>query len=438
MWAKISGAIRDSDAKLLRFYLDQEPGLVYELNNNEETLLHHAARNADSETILELLSRGARADSSDDFDWSPMHEACRSNNEAAVAIFIATGIDLNMKTAKKDTPLHIAARHNAFSIMARLLAAGADKEATNKNGNTALHLAAQKGFIPAVDVLITAGANLRARNEIGLTPLHMTAIKGHFRCADILLSHGANPLQLDDTGKTFLEVAETCRNYFFKIQAKSRIDELAEESRQTTSDEADAIVNKAKLSDFFNDKVTNSESKTKSNCSKIVSSLVAGENTHSSVLGKITEHALWFAVFPMLLFLLWKGFATGTLPSIINLNLNIGSLADAASVNALFNMLIVFFVSHLLITTEQESLSALHFFKDIRETVHFRVTHLLLIEVFYASKLVMDQSFFTELAVFWVWFMILYVASYLVWWSNTHAETPKRSDNATEICYAHD
>lgn len=438
MWAKISGAIKDSDAKLLRFYLDQEPGLVYELNNNEETLLHHAARNSDSETIIELLRRGARADSSDDFDWSPLHEACRSNNEAAVALFIETGIDLNIKTVKKDTPLHIAARHNAFSIMARLLAAGADKEATNKNGNTALHLAAQKGFIPAVDVLMTAGANLRARNEIGLTPLHMTAIKGHFRCADILLTHGANPLQLDDTGKSFLEVAEACRNYFFIIQAKSRIEELAEESRQATSEETGAVVNKAKLSDFFNDKALNPDSKIKNSCNKIVSSLIAGENSHSTLLGKITEHALWFAVFPILLFLLWKGFETGALPSIINLNLNLGSLADTTSVNAIFNMLIVFFVSHLLITTEQESLSALHFFKDIREAVHFRVTHLLLIEVFYVGKLAINQSFITEFAVFWVWFMILYVASYLMWWSSTHTEPSKTSNSATEICYAHD
>ncbi len=74
---------------------------------------------------LKLVHCGARADTGDEAGWTPLHEACNSNNEAAVEIFISTGVNLDLTTRKFETALHIATRRNHTGIVARLLAAGA-------------------------------------------------------------------------------------------------------------------------------------------------------------------------------------------------------------------------------------------------------------------------------------------------------------------------
>ncbi|PKL48120.1 MAG: hypothetical protein CVV42_10700 [Candidatus Riflebacteria bacterium HGW-Riflebacteria-2] len=446
MWDKISGAISGSDTKLVRFYLEQEPEIIFEQNYQDETLLHHAARSADAETILELLRHGARADNADDFGWTPLHEACRSKNEAAVAIFMTTGINLDMRTSKQETPLHVATRHNAYAIMARLLEAGAKSDITNKDGDTALHLAAMRGYARAVEVLITAGVNLRARNHLGLTALHMTALKGHFRCAVLLLNNKANPHQLDDSGKSFLELADICGNDLFVTHAKTVINEIEQKENQIAIDPASekksgkaaSEIRKPKLADFYNDLTTEPENRFQKTCTLVVNGLISGQGSpdRSGSLRNTIENVLWFLVFPFLLFVLWKGFASGALPSAVHLNFSFGKIASAEFLQTLVNTLLVIVASSMLITTENASMSSLHFFKDMRETVHFRVVHLMLIEVFYIGNLIIDTAFFAEFGIFWGWFSLLYVASYLIWWLNTHAATTEASSANTEICYA--
>ncbi|MBU1109601.1 MAG: ankyrin repeat domain-containing protein [Candidatus Riflebacteria bacterium] len=440
MWDRITSAIEGSDSKLLRFYLEQEPELIYEQNYHEETLLHHAAKNGDPTTIAELLKCGARADTPDDFGWTPMHEACKSRNEAAVALFIESGISLNLETNRQETPLHIAARHNACAIMARLLEVGAHPDVINKNGNTPLHLAAQKGFARAAEILLTAGANTRIRNVLGLTALHMTAIKGHFRCADALLINQANPHQLDDSGKTFLDIAEVCGKQEYINYIKVLLEELEKQNRAAIPGKVDTLVKKPALTDFYDNQALQPKNQFASCCKRIVNDLISGHGSHSysSTLARGLESTLWFVVFPLLMFLLWKGFATGALPSIIALNLSVGNLVSAEFMQAFANSLIVFIGSFLMVTTESESISPLHFFKDLREAVHFRVAHLLLIELFFYDKMNVNAAIVKDFAIFWAWFVMLYVLSYLIWWASVHTDTATATGETSEICYAHD
>lgn len=440
MWNKISGAIEGSDADLVRFYLDQEPDILFEQNYHNETLLHHAARSADAETISELLARGARADTADEFGWTPLHEACRSRNEGAVALFITTGIDVNLRTSRRETPLHIAARHNSHAIIARLIEAGARTDAENKDGDSPLHVAARKGHARAIEVLIAAGSNLRARNLIGMTALHMTAIAGHFGCAAILLNHKANPHQLDDNGKSFLEIADMFGKDLFAMHARALTGQLEEEADNSVSSEAHdrnnaGLETKPAMADFYNDLSQQTTSRLQKTCTMVVNDMISGHSSHSyhSATLETIENTLWFLVYPFLLFILWKGFAEGALPSPISINFGIGSLISSEFLQTLGNTLLVIVASSLLITSENDSMSTLHFLKDMRETVHFRVTHLLLLEVFYIGKLVVDAAFFSEFVVFWGWFLVLYVVSYLVWWVNTHTFASTASDAETEV-----
>ncbi len=362
MWEKLSTAIAASDTDLARFYLAQEPDLLFEQNYQDETLLHHAARHADGETIMELLRNGAKADNADDFGWTPMHEACRSKNEAAAALFIGTNINLDLRTYKQETPLHIAARHNAFAIMARLLEAGARCEITNKEGDTPLHIAAKKGYFRAVEVLIASGANLYSRNHLGLTALHMAATKGHFRCASLLLNNKANPHQLDDSGKSFLETAAMGGNDLFIKQATKLMSELEEKERHNAekpdkeqeSEPAESVSRKPAMSDFYSDLTARPADRLHKTCTMVVSDLISGQSSHnySGRMLRAVENILWFLVFPLLLFILWKGFSSGAMPSAIHISFSFGSIASAEFLQTLANTLLVVIASSLLITTE--------------------------------------------------------------------------------------
>lgn len=424
MWEKVVSAIEDSDSQLVAFYLTQDPYLVYEQNYQDETLLHFAAKRADLLTIIELVNRGARADTPDDFGWTPMHEACNNGNESAVALFIKTGINLNLKTRKKESPLHLATRHNFSGIMARLLEAGAMRDIDNKDGNTPLHLAAQNGFSKAMEVLLAAGASTAVMNLEGSTPLHLTAIHGHLQCADMLLSNHANPDQLDNSGKNFLDVAEIFGRNTFIIYLRTKFPSLNEDEAVKATLKMEAIPEKPNLKDFFDAGKTVATPAPKA---VLVDSMVRGLVTgkkfcgHNHLLLKSFESVLWFAVFPMLLFILWKGFANNILPPIISLNLNFQNQAMVHFLQDLLNWLIVFMFSFQLVTTERPSLSWLHFFKDLRDSIHFRVLHFALIELHFYQSIVYNQEFFKDFILFWTWFVVLYSVSYLFWWASTHS-----------------
>lgn len=440
MWDNISGAIRGSDAQLVRFYLTREPELIYEQNYHEETLLHHAARQADAETILEILKSGAKPDCADEFGWTPLHEACRSNNEAAAALFIKTGMNVNLLNSRRETPLHVAARKNASAIVARLLEAGAKIDAANKSGNTPLHLAAQKGHGKTLQLLINAGADLRRRNEIGLTALHMAATKGNFQCADILLKNRANPLQLDDLGRTFLEVADLCGNQLFISHCRKTILQLAETAEEQEQEPCKSKKEKPVLANYYNDSCLHSNNQLQKTCNLVVNDLISGQSSHNYAgnLIEYLENTLWFVVYPFLIFLLWKGFYSGTIPALVNINLSLGSLMNTETVRALTNTIILLLVSDLLVSTETETLSPLHFVRDLRSGVHFRVAHLLFLEAFFVDKLTIESIFFQQFATFWFFYIIIYAGSYLAWWLSTHVASRHREEAATEICYAHD
>lgn len=436
MWKKIVSAIEDSDANLVNFYLVQNPGIVYEQNYQDETLLHFAAQNADLPTILELINMGARADTPDDFGWTPLHESCNTGNEAAVSLFIKTDIDLNQKTKKEETPLHLASRHNFHSILARLLNAGAKVDIKNKTGNTPLHIAARYGNAKSVEVLLAAGANVRACNLEGSTPLHLTATHGHTKCADLLLANHSDSEQLDSSGRNFMNIAEIFGHDKFLNLLRTKFPKLKESSTTKATQKMPAIVEKLSLENYFCDEqFSTSKCQSKTSIESIFRSLIFGKGSHKGYRNvlRVFETILWFVVFPLLLFILWEGFAKNILPPIISLDLTNVNPVNAQFLQTFANFLVVFVFSYLLVATEIESFSILYFFKDLREAVPFRVLHYALIEFHFYQQLVYNQEFFNKFAIFWLWFATLYSVSYMIWWANIHFAS-WRKEKVAEVC----
>ena len=92
---------------------------------------------------------------------------------AAVAFVLALALAASPGAADDDglTPLHEAARDSDVAAIEALINARADPNARSLSGVTPLHMAAWINANPAVvDALLDAGANPKAEIEGGFTP----------------------------------------------------------------------------------------------------------------------------------------------------------------------------------------------------------------------------------------------------------------------------
>ncbi len=422
MWENILSAIEFSDSQLTAFYLADDPALAFEQNRRNETLLHFAARHANSQTIQELIKRGARADIADDFGWTPLHEACKHGNEDAIIFFIKIGTNINFRSHLNETPLHIASRHNFPRIVARLIDAGADPDVTNNDGNTPLHLAIQRGQTCTVNVLIAAGASTDAQNQEGYPPLHLAARHGRYLCADLLLAANVDPDHKDSSGRTFIEVARNFGNETFLLLINARSQNGAGNPDDKAEARQENVPLKTAIAECLKAPSRPQEEHNRSQAISALGGFFFG-NRLGSVHGnfsKLIESLLWFAIFPLLLFLTWKGFESSLIPPLIDLDITFASQLSADFVKATANWLLLFGVSCLLVESGKAEDSMLHFFKDLREAVFFRAAHFAIIATYFCKNMTVHQAFIVEFAVFWVLFMILYSISYILWWSNIH------------------
>lgn len=135
------------------------------------SLLHTAARHANSTIVDTLLQSGCSIDPKNEIDSAtPLHEVaeCRYN--------------LRTKNAKEDST----------KVLHTLLTKGASVNATTKDHSTPLHKAAMSGNAVASRMLINAGAIIDPKNDHGSTPLHNAAKSGDFKTALVLINQGAN------------------------------------------------------------------------------------------------------------------------------------------------------------------------------------------------------------------------------------------------------
>ena len=110
--------------------------------------LHQAARDGNVEQIKQLLDEGTDPNASNtdgippEFYTFPLHLAVTNGHEAAAALLVERGADVNRKNFPwQNTPLHIAAFRGNANIVQLLLKNGADVNAVQENGATPLDFA---------------------------------------------------------------------------------------------------------------------------------------------------------------------------------------------------------------------------------------------------------------------------------------------------------
>ncbi|OJY26098.1 MAG: hypothetical protein BGO98_36610 [Myxococcales bacterium 68-20] len=151
---------------------------------------------------------------------APLVTAATAGNAEIVALLLARGARLDVRTADGSTALHVAARRGHHAVVTVLAAAMASNAVTldapaGPRARTALHDAAAAGSIDGVNALLRAGADPNKADSFGQTALHLVAAIEPLRAAAIaerLALAGADPRTADARGFTALHAAAVTDN----------------------------------------------------------------------------------------------------------------------------------------------------------------------------------------------------------------------------------
>ncbi|KAM0453791.1 hypothetical protein ACHAPV_008728 [Trichoderma viride] len=175
--------------------------------DDDDTKLHDAIKNRNTDAVKFLLSQGASVQARDKHGDTPLHHAARTGQVGVAELLLNHGAHVEAENNEEETPLHLAVLKGEDEIVEWLLKHGADIEAMEENGYTPLHCAVITGQVDIAELLLNHGADVEAENNIGETPLHHAARSGHVVIAEFLLNHGADVNARDSDEETPLQLA---------------------------------------------------------------------------------------------------------------------------------------------------------------------------------------------------------------------------------------
>lgn len=155
-----------------------------------------------------LLANGVAADAPDVIGETPIMQAIRMQQVAAVRRLIEAGADVN-REGVVGSVLTMAVFDGGPEVLEAVLAASPDVNRVTKHGDTALGNAARYGFDEAIEMLLEVpDIDVDLRDGQGLTPLMTAASGGCDRCVVLLLEAGASTKLEDPEGRTAAAIAE--------------------------------------------------------------------------------------------------------------------------------------------------------------------------------------------------------------------------------------
>jgi ankyrin repeat protein len=204
----IFDAVRKGNLQQVAELVEQEPGIVNELNNENTTALHLAASLGNDYIVKYLVDHGALINVKNNREQTPLHVAisATSPNEGVIQILIENGADINAKV-NEDIPLTIAASMRMGNIVDLLIDKGADIPVNDNVGEKLLRLAVSRNLVRLFDIMKQKGANLniKVKNEGSL--IHLATESGNKEMVEKLIMEGLNVNQIDFAGWTPLHYA---------------------------------------------------------------------------------------------------------------------------------------------------------------------------------------------------------------------------------------
>ena len=207
----ICSAVENGREADVRKIIEGEEAVVSLINKqdaNGDTLLHRAAGGGYAGIMDLLLKAGAKVDSINKENLTPLNTAARLSKKDVVTALIATGAS-PVPDKYGRNPLHYAALSDRPAIAKEILRAYPKTlSAADNNGQTPLHLAADKNRYRVARVLLASGANRLACDAYGRIPLHCAAQRLDLEMMKLLASSDPTSFDFPDkNGRTPFDLA---------------------------------------------------------------------------------------------------------------------------------------------------------------------------------------------------------------------------------------
>lgn len=176
----------------LKFYVDHRPDLVYRLDAEGNSALHHAAQNAAKRTLKLLMRFGLPPNVLNTAGFSPLHLCISSaavNRDECFVYMLERGFDDDQLTGTGQTCLLLAAEAANVVILKRLLADGHDTNVPDMYGRTCLQAACSTGNAAAVEALLENEAEVDKVGYNGTYPIHEAVSGGNVAVLHALLRY---------------------------------------------------------------------------------------------------------------------------------------------------------------------------------------------------------------------------------------------------------
>ena len=151
-----------------------------------------AAKDGNRAALRALLQKGADANTPEADGTTALHWASDRDDLESADLLIRAGARVNAANDLGATPLWTAAQNGSEPMVRRLLSAGANPNAALLSGETPVMVAARSGKPAVVRQLIAKGANVNARAARNQTALMWAVSQRHPDVVTVLLAHGAD------------------------------------------------------------------------------------------------------------------------------------------------------------------------------------------------------------------------------------------------------
>jgi ankyrin repeat protein len=126
---------------------------------------------------------------------------------AGAVVWLACSTMAVVLSGAGSSPLVDAVRRGDAAAVRAALQRGSDVNAAEPDGTTALHWAAYRDDVDVAESLIRAGARVDSANRYGVKPLSLASEGGHAGIVRLLLRAGADPNTAQGAGETALMAA---------------------------------------------------------------------------------------------------------------------------------------------------------------------------------------------------------------------------------------
>jgi len=190
----------DDNLEALKFFIEKGAD-IHARYEQDQTLLHVAAKKGNKEIVEFLLSMGADKEAKENQGKTPLHVAIEKGQKEIVELLLSKGADIKAKENQGKTPLHVAIDKGDKEIVALLLSKGAksdlqDIELIQKIthtlfGKSCATINDTYDNIGALDFFLERGVNIDTKNKNNETTLDLAAKNNKNEMVKYLLSQGA-------------------------------------------------------------------------------------------------------------------------------------------------------------------------------------------------------------------------------------------------------